>query len=78
MQEKLIILRKQNNITQKELADLIGITTKQYGLKENCNCKFNGDEMFMLADYFHLKIEDILLHTTHQNGDNIEMLEKEV
>lgn len=71
MQEKLIILRKQKNITQKELSDLIGITTKQYGLKENGISKFNGDEMFKIADYFEMKIDDIFLPTVHQNGDNL-------
>lgn len=69
MQEKLIILRKQRNITQKEIADLIGITTKQYSLKENGNAKFNGDEMFKIADFFKMQIDSIFLPTTHQNGE---------
>lgn len=69
MQEKLIILRKQKNVTQKEIADLIGITPKQYCLKENGNAKFNGDEMFKIADFFKMQIGDIFLPTTHQNGE---------
>lgn len=69
MQEKLIIIRKQKDLTQKELANLIGITPKQYGLKENGDCKFNGDEMFKIADFFNMKVDDIFLPTTHQNGE---------
>lgn len=69
MQEKLIILRKQNNVTQQTLADLIGITVKQFSFKENGKSIFDGDEMFKIAQFFKLKIEDIFLPTTHQNGD---------
>lgn len=69
MQEKLIILRKKNKISQETLANLIGITTKQYGLKERGESIFNGDEMFVIAGYFNLKVDDIFLHSHHQNGD---------
>ena len=70
VQEKLLLLRKNNNITQEELAKLLGITVKQYGFKENGKSKFNGDEMFIIANYFKLKIDDIFLPTTHQFGEN--------
>ena len=73
MQEKLILLRKIKKINQETLADLLGITKKQYGCKELGKSKFNGDEMFIIADYFGKKIDDIFLPTTHQNGDNIKM-----
>lgn len=69
MQEKLIILRKKNKVSQETLANLIGITTKQYGLKERGESIFNGDEMFVIAGYFKLKVDDIFLHSHHQNGD---------
>lgn len=69
MQEKLILLRKQNNTTQKELADLLGITTKQFGSKELGKAKFNGDEMFLIANYYSKKVDDIFLPTTHQIGE---------
>ena len=69
MQEKLILLRKQNNVSQKELSELLSITTKQFSAKELGKSKFNGDEMFKIADYFNLKVDDIFLPTTHQNGE---------
>lgn len=74
MQNKLILLRKEQKITQNELAQLLGITTKQYGSKELGKTKFNGDEMFKIAEYFNLKVDDIFLPTTHQNS---ELQEKE-
>lgn len=66
MQNKLILLRKEQKITQNELAQLLGITTKQYGSKELGKTRFNGDEMFKIAEYFNLKVDDIFLPTTHQ------------
>ena len=74
MQNKLILLRKEHKITQNELAQLLGITTKQYGSKELGKTKFNGDEMFKIAEYFNLKVDDIFLPTTHRIG---ELKEKE-
>lgn len=69
MQTQLIILRKEKKINQETLADLLGISVKQYGYKENGKAKFNGDEMFKIADYFGLSINDIFLPSYHQSGD---------
>lgn len=69
MQEKLILLRKQNNVSQRELAELLGISAKQFSAKELGKAKFNGDEMFQIADYFNLKVDNIFLPSTHQNGE---------
>lgn len=70
MQEKLILLRKQNGTSQKELADLLGITPKQFSAKELGKVRFNGDEMFKIADYYNLKIDNIFLPTTHRIGES--------
>lgn len=70
MQEKLIILRKTENVTQKELANIIGISVKQYSYKELGKSIFNGDEMFKIAHYFNRKVDDIFLPSHHQFGDN--------
>lgn len=76
MQEKLILLRKQKGTTQKELANLLGISAKQFSSKELGKTRFNGDEMFKIADYYNLKVDDIFLPTTHQNGELIQELEE--
>lgn len=70
MQSKLLLLRKEHKITQASLANILGITTKQYGAKELGKVNFNGDEMFKIAKYFNMKVDDIFLPTTHQNGEN--------
>lgn len=78
MQSKLIILRKEKKITQETLADILGISVKQYGYKEVGKSKFDADEMFKIADYFGLSINDIFLPSYHQNGDSeTETIEKE-
>ena len=69
MQEKLLILRKRNSLNQEFMADLLGISYKQYGKKENGKAVFNGDEMFKIAEYFNMKIDDIFLPSYHQIGD---------
>lgn len=72
MQEKLLLIRKNRNITQQTLADLIGISLNQYGLKENGKYNFDCDEMFAIANYLNMKIEEIFLPSKHQNGVNKE------
>ncbi len=68
MQEKLLLIRKNKNITQQELAECIGISVNQYSLKEKGKYNFNCDEMFKIANYLKMNIEDIFLPLTHQNG----------
>ena len=68
MQEKLLLIRKSKNITQQFFADLIGVSVNQYGLKENGKYNFDCDEMFAIADYLDMKIEDIFIPSTHRNG----------
>ena len=72
MQEKLILLRKEKKVSQKDLANLLGITPKQFSAKELGKSKFNCNEMFKISDYFGLKMEDIFLPSTHQIGDTKE------
>ena len=69
MQEKLIILRKKRGVTQKQLAEYLGITEKTYGLKERGEFQFTLEEMFKLRDFFGKRIEDIFLPCSNKNGD---------
>lgn len=70
MQEKLIILLKQKDLTQHWLATLLNISDKQVGKKINGEVPFKSDEMFKVADYFSMKIEDIFLPRMYENGTN--------
>lgn len=68
MQEKLILLKEENHLTNKKMGEILGISAKQYRKKEQGIVAFKMNEMFMLSKYFNKKIEEIFLPQTHQNG----------
>ena len=68
MQKKLIILKEENHLTNEKMAELLGISAKQYRKKEQGLAPFKLNEMFILSNFFGKKIEDIFLPSTHQNG----------
>lgn len=59
MQAKLVKLRKESGINQKEMSNIIGINETSYRMKELDKRQFNLDEMFIIANYFKLSISDI-------------------
>lgn len=69
MQEKLLLLRKKENLSIKEMADILGIQSKTYSLKERGLAEFTQDEMFTLSEKFQMKIDQIFLPRGHRNGD---------
>ena len=71
MQSKLIILRKERDIKQQELADLLNINVKTYNFKETGKSQFTMNEMFKISDFFGKSVEEIFLPTVLQNGVGI-------
>ncbi len=61
MQNKLIILMKENNVTNKQIADLLGISEKQVGYKIKGETDFKSSEMFKISEFFQKKIDEIFL-----------------
>lgn len=70
MQSKLIILRKERDVKQQELADLLNINVKTYNFKETGKSQFTMNEMFKISDFFGKSVEEIFLPTVLQNGVN--------
>lgn len=70
MQSKLIILRKERDIKQQELADLLNINVKTYNFKETGKSQFTMNEMFKISDFFGKSVDEIFLPTVLQNGVN--------
>lgn len=68
MQEKLMIIRKKSGLRQVDMAKFLGISPNSYNHKEKGTKQFKANEMFKIADYFHLKIEDIFLPYVDQKG----------
>lgn len=60
-QERLAAIRRAKNISQREIADLIGVATETYNNKELGKTQFKASEMFIIADFFNKKIEEIFL-----------------
>lgn len=61
MQWNLLRIRKENGLTQKDVAALIGIHVDSYCSKENGKREFTADEMFALSSYFKLQLDQIFL-----------------
>lgn len=70
MQWNLIRLRKENEFTQKQIADLLDINLTTYINKESGAYQFKANEMFILRDLFKKKIEEIFLPTKCINDAN--------
>lgn len=56
---KLVGLRAKHNMTQKDMAHLLKISLRSYGLKERQEREFKVDECYIIARHFKLPIEDI-------------------
>jgi repressor LexA len=56
--EKLKRFRLSKNLTQKELAEDLGITQQQVARYENNLRMFKQDFLFQLAEYFNVSIND--------------------
>lgn len=61
MQKKLIELRKNANLSQEQMAAMIGISKSAYWRKETGRKDFNQTEMFDIRNIFRLPMEQIFL-----------------
>lgn len=69
MQLKLYDLRKNyKHMTQEDVANYLGISSKTYREKEKGLVPFNQDEMFALSKLFNLSIDTIFLPRKFQDG----------
>ena len=50
MYERLIMEMKKHGITQKKLAEAIGVTEASAGTKVRGKSRFNSDEMFIICE----------------------------
>ena len=53
-------LRLDNNKTQQELAKYLGVDKSTYNKYENGKRKFNNDVVNQLAEYYSIKVSDIV------------------
>jgi len=68
-QEKLASIRRSRNVSQREVASIIGVATETYNNKELGKTQFKASEMFLIADFFEMSIEGIFLHPNFMNRE---------
>ena len=61
MQGRLLILRKEEALSQSDMAKILKISVASYGKKERGQKEFTQDEMFLLGEYFDKPISEIFL-----------------
>ena len=59
---------KENNITNKDLANKLGISDKQVSLKIKGKSDFKSTEMFKISELFKKPIDEIFLPSMYENG----------
>ncbi|KAF0362562.1 helix-turn-helix transcriptional regulator [Pediococcus acidilactici] len=56
--ERIKELREKNNLTKSKMAQLMGFkTTEKYSRRESGEYSFQVDELPVLSEIFHVKIE---------------------
>ncbi|MGT2745325.1 helix-turn-helix transcriptional regulator [Streptococcus phocae subsp. phocae] len=69
MQILLYKLRKEHNMTQADMAGVLGISENSYRQKELGQRDFWSSEMFLIADFFNKDIKDIFLDLKTTNRE---------
>lgn len=59
MQMKLIEARKKKNLTQKDMADMLGMSVVAYRERELDKVDFKLPEVFLISSYFHRDVGDL-------------------
>ena len=58
--DRLISLREDNDIEQKDLAELLGITQSAYSKYEKRRCKMSIEDLIKLCKYYNVSADHIL------------------
>ncbi len=61
--ERIQELRKEKNMTQKEMADFLGITLRAYQHYEGGGRRPNLESLEVLADFFGVTIDYLVGHS---------------
>lgn len=61
MQWKLIIARKERGLKQKDMAKQLELSVESYGMRERGQLPFQSDEMFIIGEWFGMRLDDIFL-----------------
>lgn len=71
MLERLRKLRKEAEISQKQLADSIGVSQQSINKYENHNIEPDIETLIRIADYFHVSVDYLIGHYTKEVNDSL-------
>lgn len=66
MKSRIRDLREDNDLTQQQVADAIGITQRKYSYIETETQPLTAEILIKLADFYETNIDYILLRTEHK------------
>lgn len=72
MVKNLRILRISKGISQQQLADVIGTSQQSINKYENHSVEPDISTLEKIADYFNTTIDNLVGHTSHSMGKNME------
>lgn len=72
-QFKLHIHRKSRGMTQADMAKFLGINVRTYHFKENGLQEFKGTELYKLAKFFGVTIEELIIFEFEDDANEIEI-----
>ena len=64
--ERLRLLRNERQLTQRQMADLMGITERNYQRWERGEVNASGTALIFLGDYFHVSADYLLGRTDNR------------
>ena len=62
MCQSLKVIRKESNLTQEDVARMLGLTRQAYSHKEKGIRKFSIEEALALSDIFNTDVRNIFLN----------------
>lgn len=67
--DELMKLRKENNLTQQQLADKLGLSRSTIGMYEKGQREPNFETLELIADFFNVRMERLIGKTTSNSSD---------
>ena len=64
--DRLRLLRNERQLTQRQMADLMGITERNYQRWEKGEVNASGTALIFLGDYFHVSADYLLGRTDNR------------
>ncbi len=64
-------LRKQNNLTQEAISDILNISRQAYSNYETCKRVPDLDTLLCLSQYYQISIDDLILDSLPSSYPNI-------